>query len=179
MRYAALLRAVNLGPTNKVPMAELRARMAETGFADVRTYIQSGNITFTTDISTRRDITATIETLIRDRFGVRTPVVLRTRDEIAAALDRYPFPLDSAPEKLLHVMFLAEPPDPTRAAALDPARDPSVDWVLDGADLFVRYQSGVAGSKFTNQYIDKTLCTVSTGRNIRTVRAILDLMDTN
>ena len=173
----ALLRAVNLGPTNKVSMAELRAEMVAAGFERVRTYIQSGNVVFDTAMAERARIAAAIEELIRARFGVATPVVLRTRDELAGALERYPFPLDSAPEKLLHVMFLAEPPVPERAAALDPARDPTVDWVLDGAELFVRYRDGVAGAKLTNQYVDRTLGTASTGRNLRTVRALLAMMD--
>lgn len=172
--YLALLRAVNVGGKNKLPMPELRAALTEAGLRDVRTYIQSGNIIFATSAADRTAVADLIAAVIRDRFGVESPVVLRTRAELAAALDNVPYPADEGSERSQHILFLADEPTPARVAALDPNRSPGDEFTVVGKDIYLRFGESIARSKLTNAYFDATLGTVSTARNLRTSRVLLE-----
>src|SRR4051812_5635221 len=81
-RQIALLRGVNVGPTTKVGMAPLRELFAELGHADIKTYVNSGNVVF----SGRKASPAKLERAVSEAFGFSIPVVVRTRDEIAAVV---------------------------------------------------------------------------------------------
>jgi len=85
-RQIALLRGVNVGGKKKVAMAKLRALTEELGYRDVRTYVNSGNVVF----SGRRRSAKHLESALAEAFGFDVPVVLRTRDELAAVLEANP-----------------------------------------------------------------------------------------
>ena len=108
--HLALLRGINVGGRNKVPMAELREVVTSLGYTGVTTYIQSGNVLFTTPESDTAQLASALEAAITGAFGVTSSVVVLSRDELAQILDRNPYPEEPNP-KLVHVMFLsAEPP---------------------------------------------------------------------
>jgi uncharacterized protein (DUF1697 family) len=168
--HIALLRGVNVGGRNRLPMAELAAIVGAAGGREARTYIQSGNVVFRLDPSALDAFRVEVADAIEGRFGFRSPVVVRSLEEWAAMMERNPFvPAD---ENALHVAFLAEVPSPERAARLDPQRSPGDRFALHGRDLYLLLGNGVAGSKLTNDWLDRTLATVSTVRNWRTVRAL-------
>ena len=110
--HVALLRGINVGGRNKVPMAELREVVASLGHTGVTTYIQSGNVLFTTAEGDTAKLASSLEAAITGAFGVKSSVVVLSRDELAEILDRNPYPDEPNP-KLVHVVFLnAElPPD--------------------------------------------------------------------
>lgn len=166
----ALLRAVNVGGRNKVPMAALRAVLAEAGFADVATYIQSGNVVFASPLD---DAAATdaIRSTIASHFGVDTPVIIRSAAQLATAIAAHPWEPGEFDERFHHVVFLADPPPPD---AVDRLADKATteDIAVVGSDLHVRYRAGVAGTKLDMKLIDRRLATSATGRNLKTVRAI-------
>jgi len=108
--HLALLRGINVGGRNKVPMAELRDVVASLGHTGVTTYIQSGNVLFTTPENDTDELASALEAAITGAFGVTSSVVVLSRDDLAQILDRNPYPEEPNP-KLVHVMFLsAEPP---------------------------------------------------------------------
>src|SRR5579862_6109894 len=108
--HVALLRGINVGGKNKVPMAELREVVTSLGHTGVTTYIQSGNVLFTSAEDDTAKLAAALEAAITGAFGVTSPVVVRSRDELAQILDRNPYPDEPNP-KMVHVVFLnAEPP---------------------------------------------------------------------
>ena len=108
--HLALLRGINVGGRNKVPMAELREVVTSLGYTGVTTYIQSGNVLFTTSEPDTATLASALEGAIAGAFGVTTSVVVLSRDDLAQILDRNPYPEEPNP-KLVHVMFLsAEPP---------------------------------------------------------------------
>src|ERR1700722_15329783 len=112
--HLALLRGINVGGRNKVPMAELRGVVTSLGHTGVTTYIQSGNVLFTAaGASTRegdstRELATSLEAAISDAFGIRSSVVVLSRDELAKVLGDNPYP-DEANPKLVHVVFLNSP----------------------------------------------------------------------
>jgi len=171
--HVALLRGVNLGAKNKLPMRELAAMFAEHGASDVRTYIQSGNVVFRAAPELAARIPERIERAIEERFGFRAPVVQRTSGELLAVMRENPF-AEHDP-KTLHVGFLLTHPTEPQLAALDPARSPPDAFAVRGREIYLHLRSGVARSKLTNAYFDAKLATVSTFRNWRTVQAIAEL----
>ncbi len=169
----ALLRGINVGGKNKLPMKQLAAMFREAGCEDVQTYIQSGNVLFRADPSLAEKISSLISDGIFNTFGFKIPVVTRTARELQEIVQANPF--TPAEENKLLVFFLADFPDRERIAALDPNHSPGDEFAVLGREVFAHYPNGVAGSKLTNSYIDSRLATTSTGRNLRTVKKLLEL----
>ena len=108
--HVALLRGINVGGRNKVPMADLREVVTSLGHTGVSTYIQSGNVLFSTAEEDNAALAAALESAIEDRFGIWSSVVVLTRDELAQVLAANPYPDEPNP-RMVHVVFLnAEPP---------------------------------------------------------------------
>jgi uncharacterized protein (DUF1697 family) len=107
--HVALLRGINVGGRNKVPMADLREVVTSLGHTGVTTYIQSGNVLFSTADTDTAKLAAELESAISGRFGIWASVVVLSRDELAELLASNPYPDEPNP-KLVHVVFLnAEP----------------------------------------------------------------------
>lgn len=188
MRYVALLRGVNLGGKNKVPMRDLVRLVEAAGGKDVVTYIQSGNVVFDAPARVAARMPAALTRAIEAELGCRVPVVLRTADEIRAAATEHPFLARGESPDRLHVVFLADAPSKAAVASLDPSRSPRVppkagakdedrrdELVVRGRDVFLFLPNGVARSKLTNDWFDRKLGTVSTARNLRTVQKLAEL----
>src|SRR2546423_1704719 len=108
--HVALPRGINVGGRNKVPMADLREVVAALGHTGVTTYIQSGNVLFSTADTDTAKLAAALEAAIEDRFGLWSSVVVLSRDELAGVLAASPYSGEPNP-RLVHVVFLnAEPP---------------------------------------------------------------------
>lgn len=167
MKWVALLRGVNLGARNKVPMADLRALLEDAGYGDVRTYIASGNVLLDGPAGRKR-LGSDLERLVLDAFDVTTAVILRKPQELAAAVEAHPFDHPSE----THVAFLAKQPVKAAAARL---QEFDSDVVLAGAELYLRLPRGVQGSRLSNARIESLLGVPATLRNWRTVVALAEL----
>jgi uncharacterized protein (DUF1697 family) len=172
--HVALLRGVNLGGKNCVPMKELAEIFANAGCADVRTYIQSGNVVFRATRALAESLPPRITEQIAKRFGCQIPVVLRTAEQLAAAVRNNPF--REVPQEALHVYFLAGLPDASRLAQLDPNRSKPDAFVVHGREIYLHLPNGIGRSKLTNAYFDSKLATTSTARNWRTTLKLLEWM---
>ena len=171
MRWVALLRAVNLGSRNRVPMAELRARLEGAGYEGVRTYIASGNVIVDGPRS-RTALAGDLERLIAEAFRVETTAILRTPKELSAAVAGHPFGKDTSHS---HVVFLAARPRRAaaeRLAALDPSPDRAV---LAGSEVYLHYPAGYSGSRLSPAHIERVLAVDGTHRNWRTVAKLAEL----
>jgi uncharacterized protein (DUF1697 family) len=174
--HVALMRGINVGGKNKLPMKDLAALFVEAGCQGVRTFIQSGNVVFTAEPGLASQIPALIAGQIEKRHGLRTPVVLRTLKQMGNVLGDNPFLKDGSPEETLHVMFLADVPDKRKIKDLDQGRSPPDSFIVKGSEIYLRLPNGAAKTKLTNAYFDSKLATVSTGRNWRTVTKLIELM---
>lgn len=172
-RFVVLLRGINVGGKNKLPMADLRAALAADGYRDVVTYIQSGNIALSAETCDG----PAISELIESTFGLTIPVVVRTADQLQAAIDKNPFPEMVDQPKFLHLYFCQKPVSTEAIAGLDHERF-LPDRVEAGAtEIYVSYQDGVAGSKLTNAVLDRALGQVTTARNWNTVLKLRDMAE--
>ena len=175
-RYVALLRGVNVGGRNKLPMADLRDIFAEAGCAAVQTYIQSGNVVYEAAQDMAERVPEIVTLAIRKRFDIETAVIVRSREELRQVADSNPFDTSGDP-RLLHVAFLQDTPGAESVTRLDPDRSPPDAFAVRGRNVYLHYPNGVARSKLTNEYLAAQLQTVSTTRNWRTVLTLLEMVD--
>jgi uncharacterized protein (DUF1697 family) len=172
-RVAALLRGINVGGHRPLPMPALREALAAAGYTGVQTYVQSGNVVFDTDAppeQVARDLSA----LIEREFDLDVPVVVRTRDELAAVVADNPLGDVADVPKLQHVLFLAEPLPPAAAEevgklAVEPER-----LVAREREIHAWYPGGMQKSKLARALAGKTLG-VATDRNWTTVLKLLEM----
>jgi len=173
--YVALLRGINLGGKNMLPMKDLAAMFSAAGCADVSTYIQSGNVVFNAAAGVAAKVPAAIARAIVARFGFRVPVVMRSAGELHDVVHANPFLAAGRSPDILHVAFLADRPSAAAISALDASRSPPDELEARGREVYLCLPNGVARSKLTNAYFDKTLATTSTMRNWRTALKLLEL----
>jgi uncharacterized protein (DUF1697 family) len=174
--WIALLRAINLGARNKVAMPRLREVLADDGFADVRSYVQSGNLVLRSSRRSATSVGKRIGELVEREFGLMVPVVVRTPAEIESVIDANPFPEAAAERpKQLHVVFLEADPDADGVDALHSDELTRDVCRVDGRHLYVDYTDGVHGSKLTPTYFSRRLGVDGTARNWRTVLAVAEL----
>jgi uncharacterized protein (DUF1697 family) len=171
MRWVALLRAVNLGARNKVPMAKLRELLEDTGHEEVRTYIASGNVLFDGPRG-RAAVAAELERLIADSFGVDTTAIMRTPAELASVVAGHPFGADTSHS---HVAFLVCQPKRAAAKRLAEAEHSPDRAVLSGTEVYLRYPAGVQGSQLSAAQLERLLDVRATHRNWRTVAKLAEL----
>ncbi len=165
-RYAALLRAVNVGGTGKLPMTDLRALCRKAGFADVATYIQSGNAVFRTELEAA-EAQAALEAELQAALGQPVGVFLRDSLALGKILAENPFP--GAPPAQVAVLFLAGAPAPDPASR---ARGQTDEEIVAGAsELYIRYPSGMGRSRLKLPEMAE-----GTARNLRTVAKLADML---
>jgi uncharacterized protein (DUF1697 family) len=173
--HVALLRGINVGGKNRLPMRDLVAMFRAVGCSEVQSYIQSGNIIFRASQPVIRRVPALITQAISDRFDLRVPVVTRTAEELREIVDGNPFLREGADQKALCVAFLAHIPEAARVASLDPSRSPPDAFSVHGREVYLHCPNGFARTRLTTDYFDTKLATTSTMRNWRTVLEILEL----
>ena len=193
--HVALLRGINVGGNNVIRMADLRACLEADGFGDVRTYIQSGNVLFTTAEDNTAKLAAALESAIEGRFGIWSSVVVLSRDELSRVLAANPYPDEPNP-RMVHVVFLnGSPPrdllDRITAAESAAAAKGSRDTVQligpsAGQALFLHTPDGFGTSELA-QNVLKILAPpkksrpglAGTARNWATATKLLSLSEEN
>ena len=171
MTHVFLFRAVNVGGTAKLPMADLRALAAELGATEVQTYIASGNL-IATPPGDPLAFARALEDAVEAPFGFRREVIVRDAAALRAARDAHPFAIvDPASSYLVP---LSGAPEPRTAADVPRGADA---WALVGSDLHVRYANGAGRAELDLTRLLRALGVVGTARNLRTVDALLSLLD--
>ena len=176
MRQIVLLRGINLGPRNRVPMAELREVLAGAGFDDVATYLQSGNVVLTSggkpDALARK-----CERLIADSFGLDIAVVVRTRNELARIVEHNPLGDVAKNPKRYQVSFLSAKLPKKKVDELAALAVKSERLVASGRELYAWHPDGVARSKLWAALAGRNLGVTATARNWTTVTSLLEMAD--
>lgn len=173
--YVALVRAINLGATNKISMADLREVFIGLGCEDVATYVQSGNVIFRSS-DKPAELLRAIETRISRDHGLGVTVLLRTKAELAKVHAGNPFAERVTDPTKLHVTFLADTPERSRVRALDPEADGPDEFRVVGREIYLHYPTGYGRSKLSNAYFEKRLGVKATTRNWRTVTKLAELV---
>jgi uncharacterized protein (DUF1697 family) len=174
-----LLRAVNVGGTGKLPMADFRALLEKLGYKRVETYIQSGNVVFETSAKPEKvasDIAKALEKLLSAPAGV----IVRTTDQLKRLIDGNPYATEAAANgALVHASFLAGPAgkeaEPVLAAivAKYPARRDR--YVLNRDAIYFHFPDGAGETKFSGKTLDKAIGVIGTGRNWNTILKLYEM----
>lgn len=161
--YIALLRAVNVGGTGKLPMAELRALCEAAGFAQVRTYIASGNVVLVSAASAAQVKTA-LEAQLARYAGKPVGVLVRSAAELAQVLADHPFS-HAAPNRAVAIFLDEAPP----ADALDTVKHRNGEEIALGKrEIYVHYGDGMADSKLVIP-----AAKAGTARNLNTIAKLV------
>jgi len=184
--HVALLRGINLGGRNKVAMADLREVVTGLGYADVSTYIQSGNVLFTAGpgAADTAALASALAAAITASLGVTAPVVVVSRDELAAAVAANPFP-DEADPKRVHAVLLSGTPGTEAAAKIDQARARSAakgardELAISGRTLYLHTPDGFGNSELAAAVLriltSPRAGVTGTARNWATITKLLEL----
>jgi uncharacterized protein (DUF1697 family) len=162
--FVALLRAVNVGGTGKLPMEDLRALCAEAGFAKVRTFIASGNVIFSCRKS-EAQVKAVLEARLEDYAGKKMGVFVRTAAEMAAISANNPFP--DAPGNRIMAFFLDAPPPRDAIDHVVGRKDERI--ALGIREIYVHYGEGLGKSK-----LRIPAAKAGTARNMNTVAKLAE-----
>jgi uncharacterized protein (DUF1697 family) len=173
--YIALLRGINVGGHNRVPMAELRSLCGELGWQHVRTYIQSGNVLFQADAPAAR-LGATLEDALQRRFDLAIPVIVRAARDWPGYVDANPYPEASREQPNLVMLGLSR--NPPAAGAVEALRERAADGervTLVGDGLWIHFPDGAARSRLSPAVLDRLIGSAVTTRNWRTVLKLQEL----
>ncbi|MEQ1754177.1 MAG: DUF1697 domain-containing protein [Micropepsaceae bacterium] len=163
--YIALLRAVNVGGTGKLPMADLKAMCVDAGFANVRTYIASGNVLFQSSLNISH-AKRLLETRLQDYAGKPVGVIMRTASELADVLRANPFP--KAASNRTVAIFLDKPPPADALESISGHRNEELS--LGTREIYVHYGDGMADSR-----LKIPAAKSGTARNMNTIAKLVEL----
>jgi uncharacterized protein (DUF1697 family) len=166
--YIALLRGINVGGNNKLPMRDLAALLQDLGCRNVKTYIQSGNVVFQSEQTDRKALADAITDAIRRHHGFAPATFILDRQELEAAIAANPFPEGESAPKSLHLFFLDGSPQAYDPSALDRVKAPNERCQLIGRVFYLHAPDGIGRSKLAEN-VGKGWGVNMTARNWRTV----------
>ena len=168
-RYIALLRGINVGGHKKIRMADLKALFESLGFTEVVTYIQSGNVAFSSEGETSSEV---ISEAIQRSYGWEVSVLIRTAKEIKRILDACPFPKEKKEES--YFMLLFEPPSEENIKITQSYQFPNEEYLITPLCAYHYCSDGYRNSKM-GAIFEKELKVRTTTRNYRTMVKLLEI----
>lgn len=174
----SMLRGVNLASHRRIKMDDLRAVYETLKLRDVETYVQSGNVVFSTVERDLARLVGRLEKGIERRFGFHSDVIVRTTAEMRAVIARNPFAdrRDLEPSRLLVTFLAADPGDDARRRVGEIKVHPE-ELHIERRELYIYFPNGMGRSKLPSSAIDRALGTSGTARNWNSVTKLLALAE--
>lgn len=173
--WIVLLRGINVGGKNLLPMRELVSDLRSLNLEGVKTYLQSGNVVFRSFGSPSEELTSRIAQTIEERHGFRPIVFVFSADQWQRAIESNPFPEAEAVPKTLHLFFLSSIPTKADFSALTEVQSASERFRLEGRVFYLHAPDGMGRSKVAAN-VEKFLGVAATARNWRTVRKLSEMV---
>lgn len=171
--YIAILRGINVSGKNMIKMDALRTALTNHGFGAVLTYIQSGNLVFSANKKSVKALEAEIQEVILKNFALEIPVFVIDAEHLKKIMDGHPFRTRTADNKLLHITFLAETPQPALVEKLNGIAYPPDEFSILEDVVYLYCPGGYGNTKFSNAFFESKLKTSATTRNVNTVMELL------
>lgn len=172
MKYIALLRGINVGGRNSLPMKELITILEALGLENIQTYIQSGNVVFTG--KKQKDLTTKITTAIEKAKGFAPHVLLLSENELKKAVSNNPF--DTSDGKALHFSFLDRAPSNPDIESLAAVQTKNESFLLEGKVFYLHAPDGIGRSKLASK-VEKAMGVPVTARNWNTIDQLLTMLE--
>jgi uncharacterized protein (DUF1697 family) len=170
----ALLRGINVGGNNPLPMKELSALLTDMGLRDVKTYIQSGNVVFRCEPKSKATLAAKISAAINEQHGFAPHILLLEAAELKKAMQGNPYPEAESAPKSLHLFFLDEAPSQPDLKSLDAIKADNESYKLAGKVFYLHAPDGVGNSKLAAR-AERLLGVAASGRNWNTVCKLAEM----
>lgn len=167
----SMLRGVNVAGRNMVKMTELEQTYSSLGFAEVSTYLQSGNVIFSTTISEESLLIKKIQEGLKTKHGMDVTVFIRNPKELGKVVAKKPF----QQEKMIYVTFLKARPDKIPFEKLNSVKGPGEEFRIIDREVFLYLPNGSGRTKLSNNYFEKVLGLPATTRNWHTVTALAEM----
>jgi uncharacterized protein (DUF1697 family) len=175
-QHIVLLRGINVGSRNRIAMPKLRDALEDAGFADVRTYLQSGNVVLSSSAKVA-DVERKVQRVIANEFGLEIAVVTRTRAQLAKIVERNPLARVANDPKRYQVSFLDTKPSREVVRRIEAAADPKERVVVDGREIYAWHPDTIARSKLWALLAGQSLGVTATARNWTTVTKLLEVAE--
>lgn len=173
-KYIALLRGINVGGKRKILMADLKSLFEKLQLENISTYIQSGNVLFSSENKIDQiELSNIIEKEILTQFGFEVPVIVISIIEMKQAVKENPFSSESI--ERLHLTFLKENPKTENINTLESLDFTPDNFKIHGKSIFLNLENKYHKTKLSNQFFEKKLQTSATTRNWKTVLKLLEL----
>jgi uncharacterized protein (DUF1697 family) len=173
--WIALLRGINVGGNNILPMKDLRQLLQREGFGEAKTYIQSGNCVFQSELTDPHEIENKISVAIEHSFGFIPGVLVLDVSELRHAIDANPYLQAAEDPKSVHLYFLGVPANEPDLEALERVLSSTEQYTLTEHVLYLHAPDGIGRSKFAAQ-VEQKLGVATTARNFRTALKIAELL---
>ncbi|WP_328916661.1 MULTISPECIES: DUF1697 domain-containing protein [unclassified Streptomyces] len=173
--YIALLRGINVGGKNRLPMQTLRDLLAAIGGSDVRTHLQSGNAVFAHEQRDPKVLAADLERAIAAELGLTVSCLVRTAADLRRVVEANPFPMEGVDGSRFVVVFLSGPVPKDRLAAIDREAYAPDDFRPGEREIYARFPNGIHNSKLAALLGDRRLGLTTSSRNWNTVTKLLEL----
>jgi len=174
--YIALLRGINVGGANILPMKEFVSVLERMGLENVRTYIQSGNVVFQSQTTDANQLSQAIRTAVGESHGLAPEVLVLSIDELHDAIAACPFTDGDPDPKTLHLSFLASIPTDPDLDRLEVIRSPSERFRLAGSVFYLHAPEGIGRSKLAAN-VERAIGVTMTARNWRTVTKLMSMAE--
>jgi len=172
----SILRGINVSGQKKIPMAELKTLYHELKFKNIATYIQSGNVIFSTGQTNFKTLSRKIEQKIFEKYGFHVPVIIRTADEMQSAINNNPFlKIKNIAIDKLHVTFLEDNPNNDHIEKIKAYQYEPDKFIIVGKEVYLSCPDGYGRTKLTNTFFESKLKVRATTRNWRTVNELLKI----
>jgi uncharacterized protein (DUF1697 family) len=174
--YISILRGINVGGNRTIKMDALRQLMGELGCSNVKTYIQSGNVVFQSELTEEAVLEQKISEAITTKFGFDVPVMVINATEWSEILAKNPFLQDKSKDAaFIHLTFLAAVPTAENTAKIQAGQFQDDDFCILDRVVYLYCPNGYSNSKLSNNFLENKLKTTATTRNWKTCKELLSI----
>jgi uncharacterized protein (DUF1697 family) len=174
--YISMLRGINVGKQKRIRMEELRGIYTSSGFKNISTYLQSGNVIFSTAEGDIASLTRSIESRIEQNFHFTVPVLIRTSDELRNIIQNNPFGEETGLDtSKLYITFLSLEPTISNKNQIRAITDNPDKFVIGQREIYLFCPESYARTKFSNTFFEQKLGVIATTRNWNSVMALLEI----
>ncbi len=179
-RYICMLRGINVSGTKKIKMDALKEMFTESGFRNVQTYIQSGNVIFDFENTNIEALQKKISDAILEKFGFDVPAILLKTNELKNSIENNPFEKDETKDSVhCYVTFLSDIPEKEKIDKIDAAKYVPDEFVIKDKVVYLFCPKNYGQSKLSNTFFENKLKVSATTRNLRTIRELINLAEGN
>ncbi len=174
--YISILRGINVSGKNMIKMETLRNMYSAIGFEHVESYIQSGNVVFTSELTNKPEIEKIISEKIKETFNADVPVLILSVADMEDAIRRNPYISDSEKDiSFLHLTFLKNTPDTRLIENIDAEKYKPDEFSVFGNVVYLYCPNGYGNTKLSNTFFEKKLKTDATTRNWKSANELLKM----